>query len=167
MQSSDSVHFTGSKSRRMAEFQMASVCIYIPCVVFFSCSLIPGSPLGENHYCGTLCSASDDIFTRNTRVHTVETGFNINMPLSRPVGMTCQFIPFCWVFFLVASCHPLLKLLSQCLGNASGNAVVQRNVALSPAAAARGGSADTKKSPLQPTSPTLESFPVNVQRGCL
>ncbi|KAM6252053.1 uncharacterized protein M6G45_008536 isoform 2-T2 [Spheniscus humboldti] len=35
------------------------------------------------------------VFNKNTRIHAVEMGFTINVPVSHPLGVTGQFVPLC------------------------------------------------------------------------
>ncbi|KAM6352725.1 DNA polymerase beta-like isoform 3-T7 [Alca torda] len=50
-----------------------------------------GSHPGEKHYCRVPHFTSSDIFNKNIRIHAVEMGFAINVPLSHPLGVTAPY----------------------------------------------------------------------------
>ncbi|XP_068265508.1 DNA polymerase beta-like [Nyctibius grandis] len=51
-----------------------------------SCAVLAvGSPCGEKYYCSVLYFTSSDRFNKNIRIHAVEMGFTINVPMSMGV----------------------------------------------------------------------------------
>lgn len=104
LQNPASVHFTGSKLRRMAEWLNSKwlLVIFVLHVFFLLLSLVPDSALGQKCYCSVLYFTGGDIFSRNIRTRAVEMGFATDVPMSHPLGVTGQFTLLCRVVFLIA-----------------------------------------------------------------
>lgn len=104
VQNSESVHFTGSKSRRMAEWLNSKWLLFIfvfRVFFFFSLSCSRLTPWRKVLLQRTVFHKRRYVFNKNTRIHAVEMGFTINVPVSHPLGVTGQFVPLCRVVFPV------------------------------------------------------------------